>query len=163
MTRRNCSFWRWGFAGRPRIHSRGFRNSFHRLKYNANFAAALCHVSGDINLPNCPVRSNFFFHTMGTDLAMRLRTLIELLAALILTFAALFAVSEKARASGMKLDNVYARATIVKAKNGVYLTLNDVGSETDRFGCTATGSAGIDSPHSDACREPFANWLNTQN
>jgi hypothetical protein len=36
----------------------------------------------------------FFVHTMGSDLAMRLRTLIELLAALILTFAALFAVSK---------------------------------------------------------------------
>ena len=83
-------------------------------------------------------------------LAMRLRTLIELLAALLLTFAALFAVSEKARTTGMKVDNVYARATIVEAKTGVYLTLTDVGSEPDRFGCTAAGAAGIDSPYSDA-------------
>ncbi|MDP1700220.1 MAG: hypothetical protein Q8L53_04555 [Aestuariivirga sp.] len=122
--------------------------------YDANFAAALCHVSGGSNLPNCPVRSNFFVHTMGSDLAMRLRTLIELLAALILTFAALFAVSEMARTTGMKVNNVYARATIVEAKTGVYLTLNNFGSEPDRFGCAATSAAlsaaGIDSPYSDA-------------
>lgn len=60
---------------------------------------------------------------------MRLRTLIELLAALLLTLAALFAVSEMARTTGMKVNNVYARATIVVAKTGVYLTLNNVGSE----------------------------------
>lgn len=101
----------------------------------------LCHVLGDINLPNCPVRSNFFVHTMGSDLTMRLRTLIELLAALILTFAALFAVSEMARTTGMKVNNVYARAAIVEAKTGVYLTLNNVGSEPDRFGCAATDAA----------------------
>ena len=91
---------------------------------------------------------------MGSDPAMRLRTLIELLAALILTFAALFAVSEMARTTGMKVNNVYARATIVEAKTGVYLTLNNVGSEPDRLGCAATDAArcaaGIDSPYSDA-------------
>jgi copper(I)-binding protein len=78
---------------------------------------------------------------MGSELAMRLRTLIELLAALILTFAALFAVSEMARTTGLKLDNAFARATIVEAKTGaVYMTLNDVGSEPDRLGCTATNT-----------------------
>ena len=91
---------------------------------------------------------------MGSDPTMRLRTLIELLAALILTFAALFAISKMARTTGMKVDNVYALAAIVKAKTGVYLTLNSVGSKPDRFGCAATNAAGcaaeIDSPYSDA-------------
>ena len=67
---------------------------------------------------------------MGSDLAMRLRTLIELLVALILTFAALFAVSEMARTTGMKVNNVYAHVTIVEAKTGVYLTLNNVGKRS---------------------------------
>lgn len=92
---------------------------------------------------------------MGSDPAMRLRTLIELLAALILTFAALAAVSKMARTTGMKVENAYARATIVEAKTGaVFMTLNDVGSEPGRLGCTATNAAlcaaGIDSPYSDA-------------
>jgi len=73
---------------------------------------------------------------------MRLRTLIELLAALILTFAALFAVSKMARTTGLKLDNAYARTTIIEAKTGaVFMTLNDVGSEPNRLGCTATNAA----------------------
>jgi copper(I)-binding protein len=76
---------------------------------------------------------------MGSELAMRLRTLIELLAALVLTFAALFAVSKMARTTGMKTDTAYARAAIVEAKTGaVYLTLSNVGSEPDRLSCTAT-------------------------
>jgi hypothetical protein len=90
---------------------------------------------------------------MGSDLAMRLGTLIELLAALILTFAALLAVSKMARTTGMKVDNVYARAMIVKAKTGVCLTLHNVGSEPESFGCAAISAArraaGIDSPYSD--------------
>lgn len=83
---------------------------------------------------------------MGSDLTMRLRTLIELLAALILTFAALFAVSKMARTTSMKVDNAYARATIVEAKTGAvfmtlnFMTLNNVGSELDRLGCTATSA-----------------------
>ena len=81
---------------------------------------------------------------------MRLRTLIELLAALILTFAALFAVSKMARTTGLKVDNAYARMNT----GAVYLTLNDAGSKFDRLGCTATNTyrcaAGIDSPYSDA-------------
>jgi copper(I)-binding protein len=85
---------------------------------------------------------------------MRLRTLIELLAALILTFAALFAVSKMARTTGLKVDNAYARATIVESKTGaVYMTLNDAGSELNGLGCTATNiarcAAGFDSPYSD--------------
>lgn len=81
---------------------------------------------------------------------MRLRTLIELLAALLLTFAALAAVSKMARTTGVKVENAYARATIVEATTGaVCLTLNDVGSEPDGLRCTAT-TAGIDSPYSDA-------------
>jgi copper(I)-binding protein len=91
---------------------------------------------------------------MGSELAMRLRTLIELLAALILTFAALFAVSKMARTTGMKVDNAYAQTTIVEANaSAVYMTLNDVESESDRLGCAATNAdrcaAGIDSPYSD--------------
>jgi hypothetical protein len=91
---------------------------------------------------------------MGSDLAMRLRTLIELRGALILTFAALAAFPKMARTTGMKVDNVYARATIVEAKTRAYLTLNNVGSGPDRFGCVATDAArcaaGIDSPYSGA-------------
>ena len=49
---------------------------------------------------------------MGSDLAMRMRTLIELLAALILTFAALAAVSKTVRTTGMKVEKAYAFATI---------------------------------------------------
>ena len=49
---------------------------------------------------------------MSSELAMRLRTLIELLAALILTFAALAAVSKMARTTSMKVEKAYAFATI---------------------------------------------------
>lgn len=66
---------------------------------------------------------------------MRLRTLIELLAALILTFAALAAFPKMARTTGMKADNAYARATIVEAKRGVYLRLNTL--EAKRTGLVA--------------------------
>ena len=87
---------------------------------------------------------------MGSDLAMHLRTLIELLVALTLTFAALFAVSKMARITGMNVENAYARAN----PGAVNMTLNDVGSETDGLGCAATDAArcaaGIDSPYSDA-------------
>ena len=81
---------------------------------------------------------------------MRLRTLIELLVALILTFAALFAVSKMARTTGIKVDNTYARMNTA----AVCLKLNDAGSKSDRLGCAATNAtrcaAGIDSPYSDA-------------
>ena len=98
---------------------------------------------------------------MESRLAMRLRTLIELLAALILTFAALVAISKMARATGMKVENTFARATIGEAKTGaVYMTLNNVGSEPDRLRSVATHAARraveIDPPYSDARREPLA-------
>lgn len=47
---------------------------------------------------------------------MRLRTLIELLAALILTFAALIAISKMPRAASLKVENACTRATIGEAK-----------------------------------------------
>src|SRR5688500_2667742 len=104
---------------------------------------------------------------MGSDLAMRLRTLIELLAALMLTFAALAAFPKMARTTGMKVDRAYAPTTIVEAKTRVYLTLNYVGSEPDSFGCAATDAArcaaGIDSPYSDAWRERPCELPSTQN
>jgi len=79
---------------------------------------------------------------MDSRLAMRLRTLIELLAALILTFAALVAISKMARATGMKVENTFARATIGEAKTGaVYMTLNNVGSEPERFRSAAMDAA----------------------
>jgi len=57
---------------------------------------------------------------------MRLRTLIELLVALMLTFAAVVAISKMARATGMKVETACARATIGEAKTGtVYMTLNN--------------------------------------
>ena len=57
---------------------------------------------------------------------MRLRTLIELLAALILTFAALIAISKMPRATGLKVENACTRATIGEAKtNAVCMTLNN--------------------------------------
>lgn len=63
---------------------------------------------------------------------MRLRTLIELLVALMLTFAAVVAISKMARANCMKVETVCARATIGEAKTGtVYMTLNYVGSDPD--------------------------------
>jgi hypothetical protein len=46
---------------------------------------------------------------MESHPAMRLRMLIELLAALILTFAALLAISRMAKATGIKVENAYAR------------------------------------------------------
>jgi hypothetical protein len=92
---------------------------------------------------------------MGSELAMRLRTLIELLVALVLTFAALFAVTKMARTTGMKVDNAYACAAIAETKTGAVNTaLNDVGGEPNSLGCAATNAdrcaAGIDSPYLDA-------------
>ena len=60
---------------------------------------------------------------------MRLRTLIELLVALTLTFAAVAAISKMARATGMKVETAYARATIGEAEIGaVCMILTNVGS-----------------------------------
>ena len=62
---------------------------------------------------------------------MRLRTLIELLAALLLTFAALFAVSKMARTTAIKVENTYALATIVEVKIGaVNGRLNGAGTNS---------------------------------
>jgi periplasmic copper chaperone A len=67
-------------------------------------------------------------------LLMRLRTLIELLAALLLTFAALLAISQMAKADGIEIVDPYARATIGSAKTGVaYLKLVNRTAEFDRL------------------------------
>ena len=88
------------------------RPTFIAKECDASSAATLCHVSGDINLPNCLVRSIIFVHTKESRPTMRLRTLIELLAALILTFAALVAISKMAGATGIKagIDPPYSDA-----------------------------------------------------
>jgi copper(I)-binding protein len=82
--------------------------------------------------------------------AMRLRTLFELLAALVLTFAALAAVSKMAKTTGMNVEKAYARAST----GAIYLTLDNAGSEHDGLCCVATNAAlcaaGIGSPYSDA-------------
>jgi copper(I)-binding protein len=73
---------------------------------------------------------------------MRLRTLIELLVALTLTFAAIVAISKMARATCIKVETTYAYAAIGEAKTGaVYMTLNNVGSEADRARFAATDAA----------------------
>lgn len=73
---------------------------------------------------------------------MRLRTLIELLFALMLTFAAVVAISKMARATGMKVETAYARATIGEAKIGaVCMTLTKVGSELNRLHSAVTDAA----------------------
>jgi copper(I)-binding protein len=65
---------------------------------------------------------------------MRLRTLIELAAALLLTFAALLAISQMARAESIRIEGAYARATPGMAKTGaVYLTVTNNGSSPDRL------------------------------
>ena len=65
---------------------------------------------------------------------MRLRTLIELAAALLLTFAALLAISQMARAGSLRIEGAYARATLGMAKTGaVYLTVTNDGSSPDRL------------------------------
>src|SRR5687768_12339986 len=96
---------------------------------------------------------------------MRLRMLIELLVALILTFAAIVAISTMAKASGMKVETAYARGTVGEAKTGaVYMTLNNVGSEPNKASfcrngrCQARGRDKIDSPYSDARRELLVDW-----
>jgi copper(I)-binding protein len=67
-------------------------------------------------------------------LPMRLRTLIEILAALGLTFAALIAISQMAKASGLRVENAFARASIGQARTGaVYLTLVNEAAEADRL------------------------------
>ena len=58
---------------------------------------------------------------MDSSFAMRLRTQIELLAALILTLAALVAISKVAKATGMNVESAYGCAVIGEAKTGVHL------------------------------------------
>jgi periplasmic copper chaperone A len=70
---------------------------------------------------------------------MRLRTVIELAAALLLTFAALVAISQMARAGSLEIEGAYARATIGMAKTGaVYLSVVNNGRSPERLrGATA--------------------------
>ena len=63
-----------------------------------------------------------YVHAMESRLAMRLRTQIELLAALILTLAALVAISKVAKATGMNVENTCGCAIAGEAKTGVRLT-----------------------------------------
>ncbi len=101
----------------------------------------LCHVSDDINLHNYLVRSIIFV----IPIAMRLKTLIELLVALTLTFAAVVAISKMARATCMKVETAHAYATIGEAKTGaVYMTLR----------CPARG---LDLIHQRTPSEPLPN------
>ena len=80
---------------------------------------------------------------MESRIAMRLRTLIELLAAIILTFAALIAISKMARATGLTVENAYVPATSGETKDGaVFMTLNNYGSEPDRLRSAAADVAG---------------------
>lgn len=73
---------------------------------------------------------------------MRLRTLIELLAALLLTFAALLAISQMAKANGIEILAPYARATIGSAKTGVvYLKLVNRTPQADRLRAVSTDVA----------------------
>jgi copper(I)-binding protein len=75
-------------------------------------------------------------------LPMRLRTFIELLAALLLTFAALLAISQMAKADGIEIVDPYARATIGSAKTGVaYLKLVNRTGEADRLRTISTDVA----------------------
>jgi periplasmic copper chaperone A len=65
---------------------------------------------------------------------MRLRTVIELAAALLLTFAALVAISQMARAGSLEIEGAYARATIGMAKTGaVYLSVVNNGRSPERL------------------------------
>jgi periplasmic copper chaperone A len=101
-------------------------------------AATLCHVSSDITLPNWlanQLRSQ-------TEHPMRLRTVIELAAALLLTFAALVAISQMARAGSLRIEEAYARATIGIAKTGaVYLSVVNDGSSPERLRGATTAVA----------------------
>ena len=73
---------------------------------------------------------------------MRLRTVIELAAALLLTFAALVAISQMARAGTLRIEGAYARATIGIAKTGaVYLSVVNDGSSPERLRGATTAVA----------------------
>jgi copper(I)-binding protein len=65
---------------------------------------------------------------------MRFRMVIELLAALFLTFAALLAISQMAKAADIEIRGAYARASLGGAKTAaVYMTLANAGEEADRL------------------------------
>jgi copper(I)-binding protein len=74
---------------------------------------------------------------------MRLRTVIELLAALILTFAAIAAISQMAKASDIRIEGAYARASLGAGGAGaIYLTLRNEGSTPDRLRSASADIAG---------------------
>jgi copper(I)-binding protein len=65
---------------------------------------------------------------------MRLRILIELAAALLLTFGAFLAISLMARAADLRIEGAYARPSIGVATTGAaYLTVTNHGSTPDRL------------------------------
>jgi copper(I)-binding protein len=101
-------------------------------------AATLCHVSRDITLPNWLAKQL----PNQADNPMRLRTVIELAAALLLTFAAFLAISQMARAGSLRVEGGYAPATIGMAKTGaVYLTVTNDGSSSERLRGVTTAVA----------------------
>ena len=88
---------------------------------------------------------------------MRLRTLIELLAALLLTFAALLAISQMAKANGIEIVDPYARATIGAAKTGVvYLKLVNRTAQADRLRAVSADVAGHAALHVHAMNNDVA-------
>jgi copper(I)-binding protein len=73
---------------------------------------------------------------------MRLRTIIELLVALFLTFAAIVAISQMAKASGIKVENAYARASLgASTSSVVYMTLVNEAAAPDRLRSASTTHA----------------------
>jgi copper(I)-binding protein len=73
---------------------------------------------------------------------MRLRTVIELAAALLLTFAALVAISQMVRAGNLRIEGAYARPTIGIANTGaVYLTVTNDGNSPDKLRRATTAVA----------------------
>jgi copper(I)-binding protein len=107
----------------------------------ARRGATLCHRKLDTSLPQCP--ANKPLHNDATrDSQMRFRMVIELLAALILTFAALLAISQMAKAANIEIRGAYARATLGAAKTAaVYMTVVNLGGEADRLRTAATDVA----------------------
>ncbi|HEY7765948.1 MAG TPA: copper chaperone PCu(A)C [Aestuariivirgaceae bacterium] len=73
---------------------------------------------------------------------MRFRMVIELLAALILTFAALLAISQMAKAADIEVRDAYARASLGGSKTTVvYMTLVNEGEEADHLRAAASDAA----------------------
>jgi copper(I)-binding protein len=118
-----------------------------RSDSTAKFAATLCHVTADISVPNC-LSNQSTLHNREIPSPMRLRMLIELLAALILTFAAIAAISQMAKAAGITVENAYARASIGAVKSGaVYLTIINETDRPDRLLRAASDVAGRAAVH----------------